>query len=153
MTEVSRGLPVVSASVDSPRVLVGTRLARAFVEHPFRRRAASAVLARPVGGAACLSRAFDQGIQRCEELVLGQPPPFQHADATRPRGQVKRRFPDAGELRHDHRRFGEEDDDFRRFAADELERSVVGFLLFDRRREAGIEIRDQLFVPLGHIHI
>jgi len=134
-------------------VLIGARLADGFVMQPFGRGAAAAVLTGPVGRTARLACAFDQLVERAEERVFRQPPPFQSADVARSGGELERRLPHAGEFRNDERCLREDDDDFGRIAADELQRAIVGRLLIDGRRQLRIQVRNQLFEAFRNVHI
>src|SRR4051812_4833279 len=103
-----------------PAVLVGARLADAGIVHPFRCRAAAAVMAHAKTREPRLARTLDEDLQGVEEGCLGQAAPLQHADPSRPRREGERRLPYPGELRHDHAALRQRDDDIGWLAADEL---------------------------------
>ena len=103
--------------------------------HPLRRGAVAAVATGLEPRVPRVARPLDQGRQGVEQRRLRKTPPFQYADAARPRCQRERRLPHAGKLRDDDAGVGERDDDLGRFAGRELHRAVAGFLPFDRRRQ------------------
>src|SRR5687767_15711735 len=85
--------------MNRPAVYVRAGLADMVVVEPLRSGAAFAVLADLERGEPRLTGAFDERGERVEQFVIGQAAPLQHADTARPRRELERRLPVAGELR------------------------------------------------------
>ena len=133
-------------------MLIRARLTHAIVVQPFRGGAAGTGPAGLKRREPRVAGAFDERRDGGEQCVFRQTAPFHHADSPRPHGELERRLPDTGEFGDDDAVLGEQRDDLRRVASDELDGAVRAGLLIHRGRELRAEKGDQLLEAFWHIH-